>query len=320
VRTFIISGILEVILGAFGDTETLIEGILILIAISIVVIIVASNDLILDREYRNLRLKSSTEVVRVIRGGQEARIPAEELVVGDIIKLFSGFFIPVDGILVTPQIISIDESHFAGRNILISKEKGGLLISGSTVAEGEGNMLVCAVGKFSTLGKKIEQSISYQKNDTCISRIQNKISSDMTMSGCIIACILVLVLLTLIIVSDAGEWDDESWYACMDVIELGIIIILVAVPGGLPLAVCITLAYNARKMRREGCSVKHLKVCEDMGTITDLVVESPLIINQTVPAKISNYFFCRDLLYHEYDPDERSLIAECISSSTSGNI
>ena len=106
----------------------------------------------------------------VIRNGLEEEIDDEELLVGDLLVLKLGEIITVDGIFVSNNFIITDESAINGESDLIKKTsnfssefKNGvtnyvcpILISGTQIMEGQGMMIVCAVGNKSFNGRNRE--------------------------------------------------------------------------------------------------------------------------------------------------------------------
>lgn len=70
------------------------------------------------------------------------------------------------------------------------------------------------------------------------------------------------------------EWDKfKGWLSSYikDLLEyfiIGVTVLVVAVPEGLPLAVTISLAYSVRKMMKDNNLVRHLDACETMGNAT----------------------------------------------------
>lgn len=60
-------------------------------------------------------------------------------------------------------------------------------------------------------------------------------------------------------------WDPDYWNTLINYIIIGITIIVMAVPEGLPLAVTLCLAFSVGKMAKENNQVRHLDACETMG-------------------------------------------------------
>lgn len=145
-----------------------------------------------------------------------------------------------------------------------------ILVSGTQIQTGEGWFLVAVVGKNSCIGiimsklvTKIEQTPLQEKLEI--------IARDIGYLGMGAAAITVFVLFVRFFVeqgikgfnwgNDIGNYLQE-WF---QYIIIGITIVVVAVPEGLPLAVMISLAYSVRKMLKDNNFVKRLAACEIMG-------------------------------------------------------
>src|SRR5215469_1326618 len=72
---------------------------------------------------------------RVRRDGAEAQIPAEELVVGDVVLITAGDQVPADGRIVTASALQIDESALTGESVPAAKDAETL--SGDQLGPGE---------------------------------------------------------------------------------------------------------------------------------------------------------------------------------------
>lgn len=147
-----------------------------------------------------------------------------------------------------------------------------MMLSGTQVATGEGWFLVIVVGKHTCSGK-IMESLEQETEDTPLQEKLEAIATDIGYLGMISASITVAVLFLRFFIetgsSEAGfEWGINigtylQWW--FEYIIVGVTIVVVAVPEGLPLAVIISLAYSVRKMLIEKNFVKRLAACEIMG-------------------------------------------------------
>ena len=63
-------------------------------------------------------------------------------------------------------------------------------------------------------------------------------------------------------------WQPEYIKELLEFFIIGVTVLVVAVPEGLPLAVTISLAYSVRKMMKDNNLVRHLDACETMGNAT----------------------------------------------------
>jgi Ca2+ transporting ATPase len=83
-----------------------------------------------------------------------------------------------------------------------------------------------------------------------------------------------VVILSIKFAIEEFAIEGRSWDASTDFSRLlhfgiiGITVLVVAVPEGLPLAVTISLAYSVKKMLKDNNLVRHLHACETMGNAT----------------------------------------------------
>jgi magnesium-transporting ATPase (P-type) len=138
-----------------------------------------------------------------------------------------------------------------------------IMISGTQIQTGEGWFMVIVVGKHSCVGKimaKLDQEIEM----TPLQEKLEQIANDIGLLGTYAAAITVTVLFIRFFIEQGMigyNWSEnighylEQWFRY---IIVGITIIVVAVPEGLPLAVIISLAYSVRKMLADMNFVKRL--------------------------------------------------------------
>jgi P-type E1-E2 ATPase len=139
-----------------------------LAAVAIVSVVTSTNDWDKDRKFRKLNQASKIQDVTVIRGGQPEQLKTNDLVVGDIVNLDTGAAIPADGLYLHGYDLRADESAMTGESVTIwkTREKSPVMLSGCTVAEGTGTMLVLAVGSRSEWGKTLAQLNEGEQEDT----------------------------------------------------------------------------------------------------------------------------------------------------------
>jgi P-type Ca2+ transporter type 2C len=148
-----------------------VEGVAIIVAITIVVIVSALNDWQKERQFRRLNQKKEDRSVKVVRSGKPVRISVHDILVGDVMILEQGDVLPVDGVFIEGHNISCDEASATGESDLVKKtpadtvsrllkEEGPhtakldpFLLSGAKVLDGVGTFLVTAVGQHSLNGK-----------------------------------------------------------------------------------------------------------------------------------------------------------------------
>jgi len=161
-----------------------------------------------------------------------------------------------------------------------------LILSGTNIASGEGKMIAIMVGDNSALGE-IMKKLEVRPHATPLQEKLEFIATEIGIVGTYAALMTVHVLLFRYFLDGmlkrnidlfGGESDDPRPFAdnfklWVDYIVIGVAVIVVAVPEGLPLAVMISLAYSQGKMLKDNNYVKKLAACEIMGGATNICTD-----------------------------------------------
>lgn len=246
------------------------EGIAIVLVVCIVVLVQASIDRQKEAKFRQLNSVKDNYDVQIVRAGITEARSADEVLVGDLIKVSAGDKLPADGILVEGSALKTNESSMTGEPIDIAKEVGGdvFMLSGTTVSEGVGHVLVLAVGERSQWGVILKGLIVEPENTPLQERL-DKLAWSIGKLGIVFASLTFLVSLIRWIVdsANANDWDGTL---VLDFFIDAITIVVVAIPEGLPLAITLGLAFAMRKMMKDNNLVRRLEACETMGSATQL--------------------------------------------------
>jgi len=222
---------------------------------------------------------------RVIRNGKTVSLPINSIVAGDIVKLEAGDMIPCDGILISGNI-SVDQSALTGESAEQDKipmtritdclphdtsEKSSLF-RGSVVTAGEGIMLTQRVGASTFLGGMAEEL----QEDTPDSPLKLKLSKLAKQISIIGYCAAILVggadLVNLLVIHGGmytltlGGFFSHLLHA----VTLGLTVVVVAVPEGLPMMITVVLSSNMLRMQRDNVMVRKLVGIETAGSLNIL--------------------------------------------------
>jgi magnesium-transporting ATPase (P-type) len=140
----IVSAIVSLIVGLYEDPKNgWVEGSAILFAVFLVALVTATNNYNKESQFRKLNAIKDDITVGIIRDGISGTVNVQELVVGDIVRLNAGDKVPADGILVSGNDVSCNESALTGESDDRKKSmkpcvEGGdpFLLSGATVSSG----------------------------------------------------------------------------------------------------------------------------------------------------------------------------------------
>lgn len=116
------------------------------------------------------------QTARVVKDGVEAEIPAEAVIIGDIVVVRPGEKIPVDGV-VTEGHSSVDEKLMTGESIPVEKKEGDRVIGGTLNKTGTFKFKASAVGAETALNQIIKLVEEAQSSTAKIQRLADKVAS-----------------------------------------------------------------------------------------------------------------------------------------------
>lgn len=282
-----------------------VEGVAIIVAILIVVIVGAANDYQKERQFVKLNKKKDDRDVKVIRSGKSREISVHDVLVGDVMHLEPGDLIPVDGIFISGHNVKCDESSATGESDLLRKNSGDevfdaidanrsiakmdpFIISGGKVSEGIGTFLVTAVGVNSSHGR-IMMSFREESQTTPLQMKLNVLAEWIAKLG--LGAGLILFLATfirfLVQLKDISGGADAKGQRFLQVFIVAVTIVVVAVPEGLPLAVTLALAFATTRMLKDNNLVRLLRACETMGNATTICSDKTGTLTQNKMSTVS---------------------------------
>lgn len=272
-QILLVAAVVSLIIGIYDDPATgYVEGMAIIVACLIVSVVTAVNDYQKESQFRELSAANDEVDVLVVRSGQYQTIPVGDIVVGDLVSLEAGDGIPCDGVLVNYDGLEVDESALTGEPEDIDKdaETDPFLLSGCTVSAGSGKIVATAVGRNSQWGI-IKSHLDKEQEET---PLQEKLDGMAAMIGYVgmaaAAATFVAMMVIKIFVDPEYLRDISIFHHALDAFIIGVTIVVVAVPEGLPLAVTISLAYSTKQMLSDQNLIRHLAACETMGNATNI--------------------------------------------------
>ncbi|EFA78420.1 P-type ATPase [Heterostelium album PN500] len=289
--------VITVVLAFFGYAEWF-EGIGIASAVFLATFVSTYSEYKNENSFQELQEKASRIKCNVFRNGNHVQhIYAFDVVVGDYVLLQAGDKIPADGKLVAGELF-VNQSSLNGESQLEKKTVAPdsykpayknnflddhLCFRGSVVEDGEGVLLVDSVGSATIYG---ELAVELSKADERESPLQIKLgrlADNISTLGYIGACFIVVSFLFKQFIMDNGyQWDQIRTYISnypmvlrdiVNSVTLAIIIIVVAVPEGLPMMIAIVLSLNMRKLLKAKVLVRKLLGIETAGSLDILFVD-----------------------------------------------
>jgi len=245
-----------------------IEGVAIIISILLVTLTGSINNYQKAKRFEEMEREQAVKDVQVVREGKEVTIKSDTIVPGDILVLETGMELSVDGLFISGSDIKVNESALTGEPDMIEKNADhAWFISGTSVEEGNGRILVVGIGMGSfqgTLKSELDGEAEETPLQEHLGELADKIGT-VGLSGAIFL-VLALSLKEVILIGNGTNTANASTF--LNFVLVSITLIAVAIPEGLPLAVTIALAFSMKAMMKEQCMVRVLASCETMGAAT----------------------------------------------------
>lgn len=136
------------------------------------------EDMTTERARKGLKslIALAPETGRVLRGGEEVRVPLADIAKGDLLRILPGETVPVDGVITAGET-SVDQSVMTGESLPVDKAPGDTVFSGTINRFGSIDIEATRVGKDSSLQKLIRMVEDAEKNQAPSQRIADKWAS-----------------------------------------------------------------------------------------------------------------------------------------------
>lgn len=233
--------------------------------------------------------KMSAPNSKVIRDGERFTIPSRELVIGDIVILEAGDFIPSDGRILESYNLKIDESTLTGESLPVNKisdvidkenvplgDQKNMVFASTVTTYGRGKFIVTSIGMSNEVGKIASMLISSEKE---ITPLQAKLAQISKVIGimCIGICIVVFGL----------EW--MSGLSVLEAFKTSVALAVAAIPEGLATVVTIVLAIGVTKMVKNNAIVRKLPAVETLGSASVVCSDKTGTLTQNKMTVVKTY-------------------------------
>lgn len=300
--------------------HVLVEGLAVMIAVVLATGVAFLSEYKSDREFETLNARKEAIQVKVLRDGQMQSLAIEEIVGGDLVLLETGDEIPADGRLVKANSFMVDQSLLTGESEPAEKrassvddatdgpDQPGCVYRGTQVIDGVAHMMVIDVGDTSYLGQiarrlsdnddegdapadeseeaRVKRKLTISKELTPLQQKLAQLADLISKVGYAAAVLIFAAQLIRGIFAGEVFWPgDGDAFLRVTKELLGyfvtmVIIVVVAVPEGLPMSVTVSLALAMRKMTRANSLVRQLVACETIGSATVICTDKTGTLTQ----------------------------------------
>ncbi|HEX8949847.1 MAG TPA: HAD-IC family P-type ATPase, partial [Dissulfurispiraceae bacterium] len=209
----------------------------------------------------------------VIRDGLYKEVPAEEVVVGDILVLRPGSYVAADSRLLEANHLSVDESALTGESLPVIKTPGpiadrnvpladrvNMVYMGTLVTGGQGLAAVIATGKYTEIGKIQTLVGEAEPPATPMEKQLSRMGAQLVViSGAVCGLVFIVGML--------------RGYGLLRMLKVSISLAVAAVPEGLPTIATTTLALGIRSMKKHNVLIRHLDAVETLGSVQTICLD-----------------------------------------------
>jgi Ca2+-transporting ATPase len=263
-------------------------------------------------------LRKQTHITTSVRrDGRMTNIPAEELVVGDIVLLSAGDRVPADLRLIEAESLRAEEASLTGESKSVFKsaevvaldasiaERSSMVFLGTVITTGRAVAIVVATGEQTELGKIGRLVIDVPTESTPLQRKLDALGRRLVW----------IVLAIAAVVGIAGLLrGDPLW----TMVEVSISLAVAAVPEALPAVTTFILAFGVLAMARRKAIVRRLTAVETLGSTTVICADKTgtLTLNRMTVTEIEGdeaavlriAALCNDATAESGDPTEKALV------------
>ena len=255
----LLSGIISILEG-----ESLTDSIIIIIVVLLNAIMGVMQESKAEKAIDSLK-KLQIPFIKVKRNGVIKNINSDDLVIGDIVLIEAGDFVPADIRIIENSSLRADESALTGESIPVHKkldvyedntmlaDRKNMLYSGSYIVYGHGQGVVTKTGMNTELGKIALILSNDTETLTPLQKKMNEISKSLSIIVVIIGLLMVIL----------GIFRNNP---LLEVFMLAVSLAVAAIPEGLPAAITIILSIGVQKMAKEKSIIRKLSSVEALGS------------------------------------------------------
>jgi Ca2+-transporting ATPase len=270
-------------------------------SIVIAIIVLFAVGLGFVQEYRAERAiealkQMAAPTASVLRNGEEVKIPARELVPGDVVLLHTGDRVPADARLLEAVNLQVEEAALTGESVPVEKhasplptadlplgDRKNMVYAGTAVTYGRGKVLVTATGMQTEFGKIARMLQDVETTRTPLQQNLDKVGTALARAAFVVVAIIVAL----------GLLRGQPF---IEMLIFGIALAVAVVPEALPAVVTISLAIGVQKMVKRHALIRRLPAVETLGSTS--VICSDKTGTLTKDEMTIRRLYCAGDLYH----------------------
>lgn len=294
IKILCVALLINVVFAFLGQTEWY-ESVGIALAVILATFVSTFSEYRNENAFQKLQEEASTILCKVYRNGDIIELPIDNIVVGDCVLLQTGDKIPADGILLEGSL-KVDQSLLNGENKEATKltmppdyidQESAMdflneykVFRGTVVCSGNAILCVGTVGDKSVYGQIASELQTDEERDSPLKVKLGDLAHGISKFGYIGGvAIAIAFLFQRVVIHNGFDWAAIMAYCSnwmnpindlVEAVILAVIIIVMAVPEGLPLMVAIVSALNMGKMLKDNVLVRKIAGIETAGSLNIL--------------------------------------------------
>ncbi|MDG4972792.1 cation-translocating P-type ATPase [Lactococcus lactis] len=246
----------------------------------------------------NALRQMSAPSAKVLRNGEKTSIPARELVVGDIVSLEAGDFIPADGRLIDVQNLRVEEGMLTGESEPVEKfsdviegevalgDRKNMVFSSSLVVYGRADFLVTAIAEQTEIGKIAQMLETAEAKQT---PLQQKLEKFGKQLGWAILALCALIFAVQILRLFTTNQTADMQKAVLDSFMFAVAVAVAAIPEALSSVVTIVLSVGTNKMAKQHAIMRNLPAVETLGSTSVICTDKTGTLTQNKMTVVDSF-------------------------------
>lgn len=239
----------------------------------------------------------SAPSAKVLRNGGKATVEARDLVVGDIVSLDAGDYVPADGRLIEAGSLQIEEGMLTGESVASEKntdslsgdvplgDRSNMVFSGTLTTYGRGLFVVTGTGNNTEMGKVASLIDDASSKQTPLQKKLDVFSKKLGIGILLLSILIFAIQAARIFFGDVTDVQTELLNAFMFAVAVAV----AAIPEALQSIVTIVLSVGTNKMAKKHAIIRKLPAVETLGSTSIICTDKTGTLTQN-KMTIVDYF------------------------------
>ncbi len=223
----------------------------------------------------------SAPTARVVRGGLEQEIPADDLLPGDLVVLTGGQIVAADGRISAVRDLKADESALTGESAPVTKsrdpvgaevplpDRTSMAYAGTTLVSGWGRMVVTGIRGDTEIGRIGKLVAAQDREESPLEKQAEQLGRRLALLAIGLSALVTIL----------GLLRERPFWLML---ETGVILAIAAIPEGLPAVTTIALAAGVRRMAKADSLVRRLSSVETLGCTSVICTDKTGTLTENV--------------------------------------